>query len=154
MPYIGSDRIENLSKVKLEPGDLNYLITKRILSLIENAGESYGLYNRIIGFLEFLKINQYNRKHYYNCVEISFFESFANDVTNIIEENNHLDMIDRIGVLTCVQHELYRRLVSVYEDKKKEMNGDVFELSNSINGKQNTNGPEMVKGHIVTTSII
>lgn len=31
-----------------------------------------------------------------------------------------------IGVLECAKLELYRRAVSVYEDKKKEKNGDVY----------------------------
>ncbi len=32
-----------------------------------------------------------------------------------------------IGVLTCVQHELYRRVVANYEDQKCKENGDVFD---------------------------
>lgn len=31
-----------------------------------------------------------------------------------------------VGVLECIKQELYRRLIAPYEDKKKEMNGDVF----------------------------
>jgi hypothetical protein len=31
-----------------------------------------------------------------------------------------------IGVLECVKQEFYRRVVSLYEDKKKEDNGDVY----------------------------
>lgn len=31
-----------------------------------------------------------------------------------------------IGVLECIKQELYRRVVAVYEDVKKDMNGDVF----------------------------
>lgn len=31
-----------------------------------------------------------------------------------------------IGVLECVKQEFYRRVVALYEDKKKEENGDVF----------------------------
>tara|TARA_R110000824_G_scaffold278492_4_gene466757 strand:- start:2830 stop:3189 length:360 start_codon:yes stop_codon:yes gene_type:complete len=33
---------------------------------------------------------------------------------------------DFIGVLECVKLELYRRVATPYEDKKKEENGDVF----------------------------
>lgn len=33
---------------------------------------------------------------------------------------------DIIGVLTCIQHELYRRNISTYEDEKIAENGDVF----------------------------
>ena len=31
-----------------------------------------------------------------------------------------------LGVLECVKQELYRRLITPYEDKKREENGDVF----------------------------
>jgi hypothetical protein len=31
-----------------------------------------------------------------------------------------------MGVITCIQQEVYRRLVAPYEDKKKSENGDVF----------------------------
>ena len=31
-----------------------------------------------------------------------------------------------MGVLACVQQEIYRRLVVPYEDKKRRENGDVF----------------------------
>jgi hypothetical protein len=33
---------------------------------------------------------------------------------------------DIIGVLTSASHELYRRKISVYEEKKSKENGDVF----------------------------
>jgi hypothetical protein len=33
---------------------------------------------------------------------------------------------DVLGVLTCVQHEVYRRLAAPYEDRACEENGDVF----------------------------
>lgn len=31
-----------------------------------------------------------------------------------------------VGVLECVKMELYRRMISKYEDKKKKENGDVY----------------------------
>ena len=33
---------------------------------------------------------------------------------------------DIIGALECAKQEFYRRMVVPYEDKKKEMNGDVY----------------------------
>lgn len=33
---------------------------------------------------------------------------------------------DVLGVLTAMQHEIYRRLVAPYEDRKITENGDVF----------------------------
>ncbi len=35
---------------------------------------------------------------------------------------------DVIGALECVKQEFYRRLVVPYEDKKKELNGDVYKI--------------------------
>jgi hypothetical protein len=35
-----------------------------------------------------------------------------------------------IGVLECIKHEFYRRLVSKYEDKKCLENGDVYRSNN------------------------
>jgi len=34
---------------------------------------------------------------------------------------------EMIGVLQCVQLELYRRAIAVYEEEKRNENGDVFE---------------------------
>lgn len=31
-----------------------------------------------------------------------------------------------MGVLECVKQELYRRMIALYEDKKKEEHGDVY----------------------------
>lgn len=33
---------------------------------------------------------------------------------------------DIIGVLSCIQHELYRRKIAPYENKKIKSNGDVY----------------------------
>ena len=41
-------------------------------------------------------------------------------------EHNYTDYNEVIGVLECCKLELYRRVVALYEDKKKEENGDVF----------------------------
>lgn len=41
---------------------------------------------------------------------------------------NYTNLNEVIGVLECVKQEYYRRVVSPYEDLKKEENGDIFEL--------------------------
>ena len=38
---------------------------------------------------------------------------------------------DIMGVLSCAQHEMYRRVVSLYEDKKMLTNGDVWNPANT-----------------------
>lgn len=42
------------------------------------------------------------------------------------EPESYRDYNELIGVLECCKLELYRRTISVYEDRKKEKNGDVY----------------------------
>lgn len=39
---------------------------------------------------------------------------------------SYADYNEVIGVLECVKQEFYRRMVALYEDEKREENGDVF----------------------------
>lgn len=39
---------------------------------------------------------------------------------------NYATMNEIIGVLDCAKFELYRRVVAVYENTKKDANGDVY----------------------------
>jgi len=41
--------------------------------------------------------------------------------------NNYADYNEVIGVLECVKQELYRKVISKYEDKKEKENGTVWE---------------------------
>jgi hypothetical protein len=43
-----------------------------------------------------------------------------------VKEPSYAKYNELIGVLECVKQEFYRRVVVLYEDKKKEENGDVF----------------------------
>ncbi|MCK5602733.1 hypothetical protein KAR91_12710 [Candidatus Pacearchaeota archaeon] len=53
-------------------------------------------------------------------------------VTTDIRYNKcYLTINEAMGVLACVQQELYRRLAGPYEDQKCEQNGDVFDESKS-----------------------
>jgi hypothetical protein len=44
----------------------------------------------------------------------------------LIVQNNYADYNEVMGVLECVKQELYRKVISKYEDKKCKLNGDVF----------------------------
>lgn len=44
-----------------------------------------------------------------------------------IEKLKYKDYNEIIGILESCKLEIYRRLISSYEDKKKDENGDVFE---------------------------
>jgi len=41
-------------------------------------------------------------------------------------ETGYSEYNEVMGVLTCVQHELYRKRIAKYEDIKCEKNGEVF----------------------------
>ncbi len=66
MPYIKkSDRveidaiIEQLTKITLGPGEINYAITKFLHRILEGTGLSYDMLNCLVGVLECAKLELY-----------------------------------------------------------------------------------------------
>jgi len=49
-------------------------------------------------------------------------------IGNYLQEHgvSYLRLNEVVGVLVCVQHEVYRRIAAPYEDRKLAENGDVF----------------------------
>lgn len=50
-------------------------------------------------------------------------------ITNLLlatQPKTYADFNALVGVLECVKLEFYRRAISVYEEKKKQENGDVY----------------------------
>lgn len=90
MPYLVADErvdiesiIPDLSAAILTPGttlpgNINFAVSSLVNEIVADRGESYALYNTILGALE------------------------------------------------CSKLEIYRRMVSPYEDEKQKQNGDVF----------------------------
>ena len=78
MPYIKQDDRDRAQDNPDNAGELNYALTRVVLRYIARHGESYQLYNDIMGALEGCKF------------------------------------------------ELYRRAIGRYEDRKINMNGDVY----------------------------
>lgn len=70
MPYIdpeNRDRLRNtVDAIKkttfLHPGCLNFLITQLVSQYLDEKGQSYRMYNEVIGALECAKIELYRRK--------------------------------------------------------------------------------------------
>ena len=68
MPYIKQSQRENydeeiekiVSRCPNE-GDLNYIFTRLLLEVVGQVGESYAIYNKIIGVLECCKLEMYRR---------------------------------------------------------------------------------------------
>ncbi|MCP4651651.1 MAG: hypothetical protein GY853_16440 [PVC group bacterium] len=56
--------------------------------------------------------------------EINFL---ITDMLLCTKPETYQDFNELIGLLECVKLEFYRRAVAIYEDKKKEENGDVYE---------------------------
>lgn len=49
-------------------------------------------------------------------------------LTEVIDPTRYNDYNTIMGILESAKQEIYRRLISHYEDKKKEENGDVFNV--------------------------
>ena len=65
MPYIpGKDRLDLLEGITTPrtEGELNFVLTKKILEVISVWGEGYKTYNAILGVLEAVKLELYRRK--------------------------------------------------------------------------------------------
>ncbi|MEM3386212.1 MAG: hypothetical protein QXN08_00870 [Nitrososphaerales archaeon] len=50
---------------------------------------------------------------------------FFTKVLKDLYEPSYFNYERVMGLLSCIQHEFYRRWVAVYEDTKKEMHGDI-----------------------------
>ena len=49
-------------------------------------------------------------------------------VDTYIEDVSYMKINEAIGVLECAKLELYRRIAAPYEDTKKAINGDVYDI--------------------------
>lgn len=72
-------------------------------------------------------------KHLPECGLIGSVGELNYFITKVIlkywgkEEPNYADYNEVVGVLEAIKLELYRRVISKYEDKKIKENGDVYE---------------------------
>lgn len=61
-----------------------------------------------------------------NAGELNYFITHA--IRQFLGSNyNYASFNEVVGVLECAKLELYRRMVSEYEDRKKKENGDVYD---------------------------
>jgi hypothetical protein len=58
--------------------------------------------------------------------ELHYQLALAIDQFLATKKVNYIIFNDVMGVLTCLSHEIYRRIVAPYEDKKLKENGEVF----------------------------
>lgn len=133
MPYIEQRARKRLTGLGSKPrttGELNYLITKRIIKYINTFPRlSYDTFNFIMGVLDGIRAEMRNRNWgYYAHVGLE------KDILNIIKgyliswpmvTNHQIKQVR--GVIMCIMFELYRRVISEYENLKCNSNGDVFD---------------------------
>lgn len=68
MPYIQQKDREKFDKaieefpIPTSPGELNYVITRLVHRMVAALGESYRVYNVMVGVLECVKLELYRRK--------------------------------------------------------------------------------------------
>lgn len=132
MPYISKQARKRLIKRPLPKttGELNYLLTMRIKKYVESFPRlSYDTFNFVMGVLDDIRAEMRNR----NWGSYTHHEGLEKDLFNTIKTyipkwpvvTNH--QIKQIrGVVMCVMFELYRRVISNYEELKLKTHGDVF----------------------------
>lgn len=137
MPYIKSEDRENLNKKGLmlatasNVGELNYQITMIIQDFLNTRErESYADYNFIIGLLATMEnsVSGFMRKYPKGYLDL--YEGLPYRIHRCIYNYKKLipcSSIEIIGVLRCASNELYRRKIALYEDKKIQDNGDVYD---------------------------
>ena len=131
MPYIKPSQRKQLLKRKPKTtGELNYLIVTRLKKYVDTFPRlSYDTFNFIMGVLDDIRAEMRNRNwgHFAH-------DGLEKDILDIIKTylkqwptvTNH-EIKQVRGVLMCVMFELYRRVISSYEDLKCKSNGDVFD---------------------------
>lgn len=135
MPYIKKEdrlRLLNNNDPKTE-GELNYLLTLAYVDFIKEKGESYGNYGYLRTEIQLL-ISYFSNQEIgiqteYNNIN-QFTQKIIDIINNFYEINSYSSEIRKliIGALINSSEELYRRKISVYEDKKIIENGDVYDF--------------------------
>ncbi len=136
MPYIEQkDRIR--LKIANDPkteGELNFLLTLEYIRLIEDMGESYTNYGKIVSAITFLifELNLLRSKignpTKYNNIEVRIKTICGNYFNNNKENKPKSDIMSEIiGALTNSSSEFYRRKIAPYENLAIKRNGDVYD---------------------------
>lgn len=122
MPYIPQDRREAVLGGDIQNvGDLNYYVTMQCIEFVKENGESYKTYLDLFACLECLKMGLAEHVEYTSPPlekAWSALKKWADNPGNLAKS---------IATITMVQHEIYRRRIQIYEDKKISENGDVYE---------------------------
>lgn len=123
MPYIKSKQRLDLMTGKTRvtnPGELNYLITRELLKVLDgNSVEE--IKENIIGLL------------FDYCENIGFKYQTVNDIMGALQCasmeccRRNMDLFEQVeDILADIPVEFYHNIVAPYEDKKIQENGDVY----------------------------
>lgn len=142
MPYIKKkDRVSVITDGPTNAGELNYTLTNAYILHLAGSTFNYSTLNNIIGALDnalsiFLDDGMFDPGR-----DSSLTLTFSRIITGYVERqcagyepDVRDDVIgtvrdDVVGSVRCCQLELYRRIISPYEETKIRENGDVFPLS-------------------------
>ena len=145
MPYIENkdnsrELIMNGKQKPMNPGELNYYMTTKILSYLADRrgieGKlSYKTLNYVYGKLDeiyenFDKLALHRDEELFVC----HIQNAIRDYIKRAEERweaGEIIMTDVRGAIHACQTEFYRRLIAPYEDQKIKKNGDVYPVDNS-----------------------
>lgn len=122
MPYIDKKSRADLLISRRSPnhvGELNYLITLKLLNYFEMNGNRYQQIHDVIKACEITKMRVMFPDLCVSCGELS--DEIYQEL-----ENYESEMGDLLGAIEAAKLEFYRRVAAPYEDKKCMENGDVY----------------------------
>lgn len=134
MPYISKERREIIDNTQIAEteGELNYLLTKIYINIINEKGESYKLYGEIRTDISTLIYFLHSNMSYFSSgiklsMQLTYPDLYYTSISDIVNKHRgKLNVKLIIGALENSSSELYRRKIAPYEDKKIIENGDVY----------------------------
>lgn len=109
--------------------ELNYCITRLIKRYIEGHPRiSYDVFNWVLGILDEVKFELGDRNWGHTPAE-GLKKGISKIIRNYLTAWPHVsthELTQVRGALTCVQMELYRRVVANYQDLKRETHGEIL----------------------------
>lgn len=115
------ETINELIKLILDEGELNYVITK-LCWAFWLKDPCYTTGNTIIECLE-----RTSARAFCTVEPLNDLDYFIYEIISGVHNRPIMPLVATQGVLRCAQLEFYRRVLVPYEDKKRKQNGDVYE---------------------------
>lgn len=115
------ETINELIKLILDEGELNYTITKLCWDFWKKD-PCYTTGNTIVECFE-----RTSARAFCTIEPLNDLDYFIYEIISGVHNRPIMPLVATQGVLRCAQLEFYRRVLAPYEDKKRKQNGDVYE---------------------------